>query len=115
MPSGHDSSGSGRDRRGFLRDVSLAVVGLTAAGIAGRPGFARAADLPILDEKDPVAQSLGYHCDGAKAADHRAGEFCKGCQLFTGAADAKHGPCALFAGKQVCSGGWCRSWVKRAG
>lgn len=101
------------DRRRLLK---LAALGIAAAPFTNLlRGDARAADAPMVDEADPVASSLGYQCDASKNPKHVAGQFCNGCQLYTGAADAKHGLCALFAGKNVCAQGWCTSWVKRAG
>jgi hypothetical protein len=100
------------DRRQFLK---LAASGLAALSL-GRvilPERA-AAQAQEVDPKDPLAVSLGYACDGAKAPGHAEGHFCKNCQLYSGAADAKNGPCALFQGKLVCSEGWCKSWVQRA-
>lgn len=99
-------------RRQFLK---LALAGLAATSL-GRLIFPEraAAQAAEVDPKDPLATSLGYACDGAKAAGHVEGQACKGCQLYSGAAGAKNGPCALFQGKLVCSDGWCKSWVKRA-
>jgi len=110
MDGSHSTSGP--DRRQFLK---LAAAGLAAASL-GRfllPERA-AAQAQELDPKDPMAVSLGYACDGAKAPGYVAGQTCKNCQLYSGAADAKSGPCTLFPGKLVCSDGWCKAWVKRA-
>ena len=104
---------SDADRRQFLKLAasSLAALSLGSTLFPGRA----AAQAAEVDPKDPLAVSLGYGCDGAKAAGHVEGQFCKGCQLYSGAAGAKNGPCTLFQGKLVCSEGWCKSWIKRTG
>jgi hypothetical protein len=101
------------DRRQFFK---LAAAGLAAAAFESFLLPERsAAQAQSVDPKDPLAVSLGYACDGATAPGHVAGQFCKGCQLYSGTGDAKSGPCTLFQGKLVCVDGWCKSWVKRAG
>lgn len=98
------------DRRSFLRIVPAA-----AAGLAASRAFAQA----MVDEKDPTAQSLGYHADAskidnAKQPKHQAGQVCAGCQLYQGKAGDAAGPCPIFAGKQVSAKGWCTAFVKKA-
>ncbi|HTF32383.1 MAG TPA: high-potential iron-sulfur protein [Myxococcota bacterium] len=103
---------SDTDRRQFLKlaATSLAALSLSSSLLPGRA----AAEAQEVDPKDPMAVSLGYQCEGAKAPGYVAGQTCKNCQLYSGAADAKSGPCTLFPGKLVCSGGWCKAWVKQA-
>jgi len=101
------------DRRRLLKIAALGLVAAPISTLLGRE--ARAADAPPVDEADPVASSVAYKCEAAKNPKHVAGQFCDGCQLYSGAAGAAHGPCALFAGKNVCAKGWCTSWVKKAG
>ncbi len=78
-----------------------------------------AGPLPMVDEKDATAQSLGYVAD-AKRADaarfkNRAdGQACNNCQLF-GGGSAASGPCPLYPGKAVSSSGWCSAYVKKTG
>jgi len=100
-------------RRQFLKLAATAFAAVPLGSIL-LPERA-AAQGQSVDPKDPLAVSLGYACDGAAAPGHVEGQFCKGCQLYSGTVDAKNGPCALFQGKLVCSDGWCKSWVKRAG
>jgi len=100
-------------RRQFIQIVPFA----SAALLAGRTAFA--ADLPMVDEKDPQAAALGYVADAAKAdkakfKNFAAGQSCTTCQLFQGKAGAAAGPCPLFAGKQVSAKGWCSAWAKKA-
>ena len=65
-----------------------------------------ASDLPELDVADPTATALGYVAESATD-----GQTCANCQLYTGEDGADLGPCAIFPGKGVRAGGWCKSWV----
>ena len=99
-------------RRHFIQILPVA----SAALLAGRSAFA--ADLPMLDAKDPIAAKLGYVADATKAdkatfKTYAAGQQCSNCQLYTGKPDSS-GPCALFAGKQVAAKGWCSAYAKKA-
>jgi hypothetical protein len=98
-------------RRGFIAIVA------TAGAAALGTGAARAQ--AMVDEKDPVAQSLGYAADtakvdGKKYPKHAKDQKCSNCQLFQGKADAAAGGCPLFQGKQVAGPGWCSAWVKKS-
>jgi hypothetical protein len=100
-------------RRQFIQIVPFAG----AALMAGRTAFA--ADLPMVDEKDPQAAALGYVADATKAdkakfKTYAAGQNCSTCQLFQGKPGAASGPCPLFAGKQVAAKGWCSAFAKKA-
>jgi hypothetical protein len=102
------------ERRRLLK---LAALGIAAAPFASSlfAGAARAADLPMVDEKDPTATALGYHCDATKnAARKDAAAFCDNCMFYTANADKKAGACVLFPGKSVCPKGWCTSFQKKA-
>jgi hypothetical protein len=101
------------ERRRLLK---LAAFGIAAAPFASSlfAGEARAADLPMVDEKDPTATALGYHCDATKnPARKDAAAFCDGCMFYTANADKKAGACVLFPGKSVCPKGWCSSYQKK--
>jgi hypothetical protein len=98
-------------RRSFIRI-------LPAAGVA-MLGSRAMAQAPMLDEKDPLAVSLGYVADATKADKAKfpkfvAGSNCGNCALFQGAAGAAAGNCPLFAGKQVSAKGWCSAYAKKA-
>ena len=100
-------------RRHFIQTIPVACV----AVCAGRAAFA--ADLPMVDEKDPQAAALGYVADATKAdkakfKTYAAGQNCASCQLYQGKPGAPSGPCPLFAGKQVAAKGWCSAWAKKA-
>ncbi len=99
-----------QSRREFIRNVSLTG----AALIVGAQ--ARAADLPMVDEKDPTAAALKYVPDATKSKDPKyvAGSHCGNCQLFQGKATDKAGPCPLYAGKWVATAGWCTAYAKKA-
>jgi len=73
-----------------------------------------------VDEKDAQAAALGYSADTAKVdakkyPKHTKDQKCSNCQLYTGKAADASGPCPLFPGKHVASGGWCSAWAKKAG
>ncbi len=99
-------------RRSFIQIIPLA--GALALGA----GSARA-DAPKVDEKDPQAAALGYVADAtkvnkAKFPKYAASQVCSGCQLYQGKAIDASAPCAIFAGKQVSSKGWCSAYTKKA-
>ena len=58
------------ERRRLLK---LAAFGLASAPFVSSllAGTARAADLPLVDEKDPTATALKYTCDGAKNPERK--------------------------------------------
>ena len=98
-------------RRSFIRILPAA-----GAALLGTRAMAQA---PMVDEKDPLAVSLGYVADAAKADKAKfpkfaAGQNCANCALFQGAAGAAAGNCPLFAGKQVAAKGWCSAYAKKA-
>lgn len=99
------------NRRVFLLQV---IVG-TGAVAAGAGATAQ----QKVDSRDPQAIALGYVDDTAKADSrkfpkHSNDQKCNGCQLYSGAADSRDGPCAVFGGKLVAANGWCNSWIKKA-
>lgn len=96
-------------RRRFIEVIPAAAAALLAGGRV----FAQA---PNVDEKDPVAVSLGYVADATKtkAPTHVAGAMCGNCSLYQGKAGDAAGMCPLFAGKQVTSKGWCTAYAKKA-
>ena len=104
-----------QSRRGFIRTLSFTGAALFIGVDAG------AADLPMVDEKDPTAASLGYVSDTTKAnqtkyPNHTPAQQCNNCQLYQGKAGVAtgSGPCPLYAGKQVNAKGWCSAYTKRA-
>ncbi len=99
------------NRRVFL--MTIAAAGPLLAGTVAAQGA------PKLDEKDPVAASLGYVADSTKAdakkyPKHTKEQKCATCVLFQGKAGDAAGNCPIFSGKQVMAGGWCSSWAKKA-
>jgi hypothetical protein len=104
-----------QSRRQFIRTLSLSGAAVLVAGNA------RSADLPMVDEKDATAASLGYVSDTAKAnqakyPNHTPAQQCNNCQLYQGKAGVAtgSGPCPLYAGKQVSAKGWCSAYAKKA-
>jgi High potential iron-sulfur protein len=98
-------------RRRLLKSVSIAVALAPIAGTSLRSAWA--ADLPLVAPDDPTAKALKYVPDVSKAAEAKPGSKCENCKLYQGAAGAAQGPCLLFPGKAVKSGGWCSSWTAK--
>ena len=101
-------------RRRVLRWGLVGLVAVPLGQLAVQ--HARAEDLPLVDENDPMAQSLGYtpdsaQVDQAKYPNHTAEQFCHNCQFYTGKSGDPSGPCTIFPGKAVAANGWCTAWV----
>lgn len=105
-------------RRGLLRVLATGLAALPLARVLPASAQDR------VSESDPLARELGYH-QNARQVDpgrypKRAGaagadQFCRTCQFFQGGAGDAWGPCTVFNGRLVNSGGWCSSWFGRAG
>jgi High potential iron-sulfur protein len=88
----------------------LLILGLfTGSALADAPP-------PKVNEKDSMAQALGYVSD-AKRVDakanptYKAGSTCSTCSWYQGKpGDPAGGACTFFPGKNVDAGGWCRMW-----
>ncbi|MBI5505000.1 MAG: high-potential iron-sulfur protein [Deltaproteobacteria bacterium] len=111
-------------RRKFL---GFGLTALVAAPVAASLLTARSAtaqaDLPKVDEADPVAQALGFKADAAtvdvakfpkRAGEAGAKQFCHSCALFQGKEGDEFAPCTMFPGKAVAKGGWCNAWAPKA-
>jgi High potential iron-sulfur protein len=102
-------------RRDFLKCALASALVIPTLGAAD----ARAADLPLLDPSDPVAQSLGFVPDASKVGasaspTFKPGQHCGVCMQYQGkAADAVAG-CGIFAGHSVPSRGWCSAFAQRS-
>ena len=104
------------DRRRFLK---LALAGAAAPLAVALAPDARAADLPHLEESDPVAAALGYKhdttaVDAAKYPTHKPEQICATCQFAQAPQADGWVPCTLFPGKSVNPKGWCVSWALKA-
>ncbi len=123
-------------RRSFLRFNLIAL----ATGVLGSvcySGLAHAvrrsvpAGVPLLNPEDAQAKALSYVPDVITDSKSQtlptspaiAGQTCSNCQLYSGAAGAEWGPCAIFSYRTdpdtkknlvVSADGWCRSWAPRA-
>jgi len=80
---------------------------------------APAAVLPLVDERDPTAQALGFVTDATKAdtakfTTYAAGQNCGNCVLYQAGATGAQGACPLFAGRNVLAKSWCGSYAKKA-
>ena len=93
------------NRRQFLGTATTVVLAPSLL-IGGR---ANASDLPKLDPEDAQAKALSY-----THASPKPENLCSNCRLYTGAADAEWGGCAIFPGKNVAGAGWCSAWVAKA-
>jgi hypothetical protein len=85
---------------------------------APTPAPAPAAAAVIVDEKDPVAMSVGYvtdaaRVDKAKYKQYVEGRHCGNCALFAGKAGDATGPCPIMAGRLVNAKGWCSAHVPK--
>ncbi len=93
-------------RRNFLKGIAVipvvTIAGYQTAAQAGGHGG-------MLSVDDPMAKALGY-----VETSTVAGKNCANCNLYTGAAGAVSGPCAIFPGKAVTAAGYCNSWVPKA-
>ena len=92
-------------RRRFLTTVvalpAVSLVGAQSSALAGGHGM-------MLSVDDPTAKALGY-----VEVSSVAGKNCENCNLYTGAAGEKAGPCAIFPGKKVTAAGYCNSWIPK--
>lgn len=85
------------------------------------PAQVWAAGGPLLDENDPLAKAMGFHRVANKVdvkkwpkIKESAGQACGNCQFYTEVGKPTSA-CSIFPGKTVPTGGWCNTWVKRAG
>jgi len=97
-----------KSRRSFLSALGAGAIVLPLSALT-RDAALLASEAPKVSLDDPTAKALQYVHESPDAA-----KLCLGCQLYTGAADAKWGPCAIFPGKVVNARGWCASWVPKA-
>jgi hypothetical protein len=110
-------SDSSFDRRKLLKSALAGVIALPAAGLIRE---AAAAELPHLDEKDPLAAAMAYthdakKVDSAKLPQYKPGTQCSNCIQVQGKEGDAWRPCNLFPGKLVAAGGWCKVWVLKPG
>lgn len=119
MSESHETHDVNRRQLLKLSVIGAAVIPLST--LLANKG-AQAQDLPKLEESDPAAQALGYVHDAAqtdtakfpkRASAEAANQFCKNCQLYTGADGEEWGPCSIFPGKVVNANGWCNAWVQK--
>ncbi len=101
-------------RRAMVKGSLIAGALVPALGLIGNA--AEAADLTPLDANDPTAKALGFVTDASKATanpTYKAGSKCSTCAQFTGKPSDATGPCNIFAGHTVPSGGWCSVWAAK--
>ena len=108
-------------RRGALRSIAASVAALltgTWSGSAGAQAAGGGGNLPHLSQSDPLAKSLGYtenaaKADKAKFPNYKPGEVCSKCRFYMGSSGQKYGPCQIFVGKDVSATGWCTSFAAK--
>lgn len=94
------------------------TVAQQAAEPTPQPAAAGGSEIPMLSEDNPQAQALGYKhdtndVDNARFPNHSAEQACGNCTLFAGQAGQEWGPCGIFPGNQVNSGGWCSAYSRK--
>ena len=125
-------------RRQFLTKAAVFVAATAASsgmlGVFAREGYAapkkapgkkgKSKDVPLpagaveVPKDDPVATALGYHPDATTVnkkdnPTYKKGESCSSCALFTKQNEG-WGKCQMIQSILVHSGGWCRSYNKKA-
>ncbi len=118
------------NRRTVVRSLALAPIALLASRLAlaadaAKPGAAKAAGLPPMEENEPLAKAMRYVKDAAKAGPERTDKKanCGNCAKYNKcspadsackpvAKTAAQAPCEIFMGKAVEKAGWCMSWAK---
>jgi anaerobic selenocysteine-containing dehydrogenase len=111
------------NRRGFLKLTGLGILAASVSKLFSPTQAAAQAPQPV-NEKDPLAQSLGYHADAKKVNNKKwpkhagaegAKQTCSGCMFYQSKdPKAAEAPCQIFSGKLVKGAGWCNSWAKKA-
>jgi len=94
-----------------------ALAGITAIGVMGVATRASATAVP-LDVNDPQGKALGFVLDAGKVdakanPNFKPEQKCANCSQYKGAATDATAPCAIFGGKTVPAGGWCKVWAKK--
>ena len=103
-------------RRRFLAASGAAFA--VPMGLALVSARVQAAELPHLDEADPIAAALGYKhdsgkIDAVKYPAYKPSQVCSGCALVQGAAADAWRPCGIFPGKAVSAKGWCAAFAAK--
>jgi hypothetical protein len=106
------------DRRTVLKTALAGLAALPAAGLIGEA--AAQGSPPHLDEKDPLAVSMGYvhdakKVDANKNPQYKPGAHCANCLQLTGKEGDEWRPCNIFPGKLVNANGWCKVWTPKPG
>lgn len=101
-------------RREMVKATLLAGALVPSIGLIGNVG--EAAALTPLDPNDPQAKALGFVTDASKAASnpvYKTGSKCATCAQYEGKPSDASGPCKIFVGHTVPSGGWCSVWAAK--
>jgi hypothetical protein len=118
------------NRRDFVKKSALMISALIlsggfltfASGSAEAKGKIKDTPLPPgateVTTADAVASAIGYNPDAATVTKkenptYKAGQNCSSCALYTKFNDG-WGKCQMIQVGLVRSGGWCRSYNKKA-
>lgn len=96
-------------RRKLVTFMSAATVAVPVSALLGTMP-SHADDTPLVDENSAAAKNWEYV---SVAADES--QSCASCLLYSGAPDAKSGPCPLFQGSHVEPAGHCKQYKARPG
>src|ERR1700722_6698484 len=103
-------------RRAMVKGSLIAGALFPPLGLIGNPAVPPA--LTPLDPSDPTAKALGFVPDASKESaasnpTYKAGSKCPTCGQSPGKPPDASGPCNIFAGPTVPSGGWCSVWAAK--
>ncbi len=113
MSNGISDKANTASRRSFLKSVGGAAA-VSAFGIA--VSESPAADLPKLNEDDPMAVALKYVHDASSVAESirsQKDRYCYNCALYSGGENDEWAACSIVPGKAVAGRGWCSVWARR--
>jgi len=81
--------------------------GLAAIPVIAAVGYSATAAAEAVNPEDALAKAMEFTLKSDKAD-----QDCGNCALYQGGANPT-GPCPIFGGNEVPTGGWCKSWVKK--
>lgn len=104
------------------RLIKTAVLGAAALPLLARMLRGARADepIPVLDEADVTAKSLGYVADASRVdakanPNFKPGQDCSNCSQYLGEPKDKMGGCNLVLGQFVLARAWCKVWEPKPG
>ena len=110
-------------RRRFVRLLGSVVASIPVVSLISTRTAAARTELIKLSEREPAAVGLGYRHDATqvdvtmypkRGGETGASQFCRNCTFYGADSGSDWGPCSVFPGKTVASGGWCNAWANKA-